>query len=56
MVLRQIDAHVASWTSAFLAQAETMVETRFYRGVLKLTGAFLDEEPAAMGETEEAIA
>ena len=50
------DAHVASWTSAFLAQAETMVETRFYRGVLKLTGAFLDEEPAAMGETEEAIA
>lgn len=33
-----------------------MVETRFYRGVLKLTGAFLDEEPAAMGETEEAIA
>lgn len=44
------DAHVASWVPAFLAQAETMVETRFYRGVLRLTGAFLDEEGAAMDE------
>ena len=37
--------HVTSWYADFQALASAIVQTRFYRGVLKLTGAFIDEEP-----------
>ena len=37
-------AHVDSWINSFIAQGRLMVETRFYRGVLKLTEAFVAEE------------
>ena len=39
-------AHVDSWIADFIAQARLMVETRFYRGVLSLTEAFIGEERA----------
>lgn len=40
--------HVDSWISDFIAQGRLMVETRFYRGVLKLTEAFVAEERNAL--------
>ncbi|MCI8305233.1 MAG: hypothetical protein HFJ69_01440, partial [Enterorhabdus sp.] len=43
-------AHVASWVRDFLAQARLMVETRFYRGVLALTEAFVAEEERSFEE------
>lgn len=49
------DAHIASWADTFIAQARLMVETRFYRGVLKLTEAFFAEEPDAMDELAELL-
>ena len=41
-------AHLASWFGAFRDRSQGMIQTRFYRGVLKVTDAFLDEEPRAL--------
>lgn len=49
-------AHVASWVRDFLAQARLMVETRFYRGVLALTEAFVAEEERSFEEAASAAA
>lgn len=49
-------AHVASWVRDFLAQARLMVETRFYRGVLALTEAFVAEEERSFKEATSAAA
>ena len=40
----------------FLAQARLMVETRFYRGVLALTEAFVAEEERSFEEAASAAA
>ena len=40
--------HFASWFPAFRAVADQLVETRFYRGVLNLTEAFVSEEEASL--------
>lgn len=44
------ELHIASWFGDFYAFALPVVRTRFYRGVLKITKAFLDEEPLVMSE------
>ena len=49
-------AHVASSVRDFLAQARLMVETRFYRGVLALTEAFVAEEERSFEEAASAAA
>lgn len=49
------EAHIASWFPRFKALANKLVSTRFYRGCLKLTKAFLDEEPESMREGIEAL-
>lgn len=40
--------HIASWFDAFYDRAMEFVETRFYRGVLKVTKGFLDAEPETL--------
>ena len=37
--------HVASWYADFQTLATRIVQTRFYRGVLKMTSAFIGGEP-----------
>ena len=49
------EAHVASWFPRFKAIANKLIATRFYRGCLKLTKAFIDEEPESMREGIEAL-
>lgn len=44
---------ISSWLSDFITLSEQLIETRFYRGVLRLTQAFANEEPIAMSELEE---
>lgn len=46
------DAHVASWFPRFKALASKLVSTRFYRGCLKITQAFVEDEPDAMAQLE----
>ncbi len=43
--LRFLSGHIMSWYSDFQVLASEIVQTRFYRGVLKLAGAFVDGEP-----------
>ena len=45
-------AHVASWFPRFKALASKLVSTRFYRGCLKITQAFVEDEPDAMAQLE----
>lgn len=49
------DDHIASWFDAFFERAMSFVQTRFYRGVLKITKAFLDEERATIDEMRSAL-
>ncbi|MCI9260957.1 molecular chaperone [uncultured Adlercreutzia sp.] len=42
--------HIASWFGDFYERALAFVQTRFYRGVLKVTKAYLDEEQASIDE------
>ena len=44
------DDHIASWFGEFYDRAMGFVETRFYRGVLKITKAFLEGERDALDE------
>ena len=44
------DEHIASWFGDFRDRASAMVTTRFYRGVLKVTDAFFNDEPGMMDE------
>lgn len=44
------DEHIASWFGDFCERAMGFVETRFYRGVLKITQAFLEGERDALDE------
>lgn len=50
------DGHIASWFDEFYDRALAFVRTRFYRGVLKVTKAFLDEERETIGELRAACA
>ena len=45
--------HIASWFPRFKALAGKLVTTRFYRGCLKITQAFLAGEPDAMRDLAE---
>ncbi len=40
------DEHVASWYPRFHALAGKLIKTRFYRGCMKMTRAFVESEPA----------
>lgn len=44
------DEHIAPWFADFKHRADSIVETRFYQGVLKVTEAFFKDEPALMAE------
>lgn len=44
------ESHIASWFGEFYDRAMGFVETRFYRGVLKITKAFLEGERDALDE------
>lgn len=44
------DMHIASWFDDLYDIAMQMVQTRFYRGVLKVTKGFIEEEPEVMAE------
>lgn len=37
-----LESHIASWFDDFIALAEKLLSTRFYRGVLKVTKGFID--------------
>lgn len=50
------EAHIASWFDLFYERAMNFVQTRFYRGVLKVTKAYLDEEPASLADARAASA
>lgn len=45
-----LELHIASWFDDLYDLAVDVVETRFYRGVLKITKGFLAEEPDAIDE------
>ena len=45
-----LEKQVTPWVNDFLDLAFSMVATRFYRGVIKLTGAFLNEEKQLLEE------
>lgn len=45
-----LEKQVTPWVNDFLDLALSMVATRFYRGVIKLTGAFLNEEKQLLEE------
>jgi TorA maturation chaperone TorD len=45
------EAHILSWFDRFYALSMRMIETRFYRGVLKITKGFLLFEPVDIDET-----
>lgn len=47
--------HILSWLSDFIALAEQLVETRFYRSVLKLTCCFADGELATINEIADSL-
>lgn len=47
--------HIACWFDEFYDRAQGFVETRFYRGVLKITKAFLDGERAALDESRSLL-
>ena len=47
--------NVLSWYGVFCELALKMVETRFYRGVLKACGGFLEVDLATLRELEEAL-
>lgn len=49
------ETHVASWFPTFHAIADQIVETRFYRGVLNLTEAFIAEEAAMLDDLERLL-
>ena len=49
------DEHIASWFGDFRDRASAMVTTRFYRGVLKVTDAFFNDEPGMMDELLEYV-
>ena len=53
---RFLGEHVASWYGDFRAMAERIVQTRFYRGCLKLASEFVDGEPEEIALLREAIA
>ena len=44
--------HIHCWVPNFIDQASAFVETRFYRGVLELTSAFIDQEEYLLSETQ----
>lgn len=48
-----IREHLLQWVPAYIAKALTMVETDFYRGHLKMVGAFLVEEQARLEQLLE---
>lgn len=43
-----LDQHVLRWFDRFFNLANKLVETRFYRGVLKVTKGFLEDDRAAL--------
>ena len=47
--------HVASWYPDFCEVAAQVVQTRFYRGALKLTAAFVEDEPAEIERLRSAL-
>lgn len=47
--------HIASWFPRFKAIANRLVATRFYRGWLKITQAFLADEEESFQTLEEAL-
>ena len=49
------EVHIASWFPRFKAIANKLIAARFYRGCLKLTKAFIDEEPESMREGIDAL-
>ena len=53
MQIKFFDLHIASWFDDFFNFAMTVVKTRFYRGVLKITKGFLDAESQTMKELVE---
>lgn len=46
--IKFFETHIGSWFDDFYSFAMAIVKTRFYRGVLKVTKAFLEEEPQTM--------
>lgn len=45
-----LNEHVLNWIPRFYYLAEKLVDTRFYRGVLRVTKGFLEDEPQAIEE------
>jgi TorA maturation chaperone TorD len=45
------EAHILSWFDRFFALSNKMIETRFYRGILKVTKGFLQFEQQDINET-----
>lgn len=48
--MKFFELHIASWFDDFYRFASQIVKTRFYQGVLKITKAFLADEPSIMRE------
>ena len=51
---RVIESHVANWLPGFIDLASEILETRFYRGCLKVTSAFVHEDLAVLSELTDA--
>lgn len=45
-----VNEHVLNWLDRFYYLAGKLVDTRFYRGVLRITKGFLEEEPQSIAE------
>ena len=49
------EEHIASWFDDFRNRASSMVTTRFYQGILKVTAAFFADEPVLMDDLEKCL-
>lgn len=50
-----IEKHILNWFPRFYALANKLVDTRFYRGVLRVTKGYFEDEPVAIAEIIEDI-
>ena len=45
-----MEAHILNWYGRFFNLANKMLDTRFYRGVMKIAKAYFADEPGTLGD------
>lgn len=50
-----VEEHVLNWLPRFYALANKMVDTRFYRGLLRVTKGFFEDEPETISDIMQDI-